>query len=418
MTTASALEVRILVVAPRGRDARLIATTLQEDGLSPATCPDSGTLIERLQEGAAAVIVVEEVLTTDVLMEMTRVLQAQPPWSDIPIVVLTHAGRASLASIRRAKELEVLGNITYLERPARPDTVRSSMRAALRARLRQYDMRQRQETLVRVNADLERFAYSASHDLQEPIRNVAIYSEILSMRYGELLDETGLEFLGNVRAGAVRMQTLVHDLLAYTQVASIADETPETCDAAAVLNAVLENLKASMPANGSLTQDKMHTIRMGAVHLQQLFQNLIGNAIKYRGDAPPRIHVGAKRRGEFWEFSVQDNGIGIAAEYTRQIFGIFKRLHTQQKYPGTGIGLAICQKIVERYGGKIWGGIRTGRWLALHFHCAGLSGKSAEKTASAIMVFTQPNYAGSPVSDAARHPRVTCHYQTPFREGA
>ena len=354
MTATSALEVRILIVAPRGRDARLIATTLSEDGLSPATCADTDALVARLEEGAAAVMIAEEALSTAGLGAITAFLASQPPWSDIPIVVLTHSGRASLASMRRAKELEVLGNVTYLERPARPDTVRSSMRAALRARLRQYEMRHRQEVLVRVNADLERFAYSASHDLQEPIRNVAIYSEILTMRYGGMLDDAGLEFLGNVRAGAIRMQMLVHDLLTYTQAASIADEKPEPSDAAAVLENTLQNLKASMPSDGLITHDALPTVRMGAVHLQQLFQNLIGNAIKYRGAAPLRVHVGVERAGDLWRFSVQDNGIGIAPEYTQQVFGIFKRLHTQQKYPGTGIGLAICQRIAERYGGKIW----------------------------------------------------------------
>jgi len=354
MMVASALEERILIVAPRGRDARLIATTLSEDGLSPAICVDTNALVERLEEGAAAVMIAEEALSVEGLEAITRFLDSQPPWSDIPIVVLTHSGRASLASMRRARELEVLGNITFLERPARPDTVRSSMRAALRARLRQYEMRHRQEVLVRVNADLERFAYSASHDLQEPIRNVAIYSEILTMRYGSLLDQAGLEFLGNVRAGAVRMQMLVHDLLTYTQAASLADEDPEPSDASAVLDTALQNLEASVPDGGLITRDSLPTIRMGAVHLQQLFQNLIGNAIKYRNEAPLRVHVGVERIGDLWRFSVADNGIGIASEYKHQIFGIFKRLHTQQKYPGTGIGLAICQRIAERYGGKIW----------------------------------------------------------------
>jgi signal transduction histidine kinase len=354
MTAANALEVRILIVAPRGRDARLIANTLSEDGLSPLTCADTEALVRRLEEGAAAVMIAEEALSAAGLEAITAFLAAQPPWSDIPIVVLTYSGRASLATIRRARELDVLGNVTYLERPARPDTVRSCMRAALRARLRQYEMRHRQEVLVRVNADLERFAYSASHDLQEPIRNVAIYSEILNMRYGGMLDEAGLEFLGNVRAGAVRMQMLVHDLLTYTQAASITDEEPEPSDAAAVLETALENLKASMPQDGLITHDPLPTIRIGAVHLQQLFQNLIGNAIKYRSAAPLRVHVGVDLATDVWRFSVQDNGIGIAPQYAQQVFGIFKRLHTQQKYPGTGIGLAICERIAERYGGKIW----------------------------------------------------------------
>jgi signal transduction histidine kinase len=354
MTAVNALEVRILIVAPRGRDAALIAATLSEDGLSSVTCADTDALVQRLEEGAAAVMIAEEALSAAGLEAITAFLATQPPWSDIPIVVLTHSGRPSLATMRRARELDVLGNVTYLERPARPDTVRSSMRAALRARLRQYEMRHRQEALVRVNADLERFAYSASHDLQEPIRNIAIYSELLSLRYGGMLDAAGLEFLGNVRAAAIRMQMLVHDLLTYTQAASITDDHPEPSDAAAVLESTLQNLKASIPRDALITHDPLPTIRMGAVHLQQLFQNLIGNAIKYRGAAPLRSHIGVERAGDVWRFSVRDNGIGIAAEYTQHIFGIFKRLHTQQKYPGTGIGLAICQRIAERYGGKIW----------------------------------------------------------------
>jgi light-regulated signal transduction histidine kinase (bacteriophytochrome) len=220
--------------------------------------------------------------------------------------------------------------------------------------MRQYDLRHRQEILTRVNSDLERFAYSASHDLQEPIRNVAIFSEILSLRYGELLDEEGLQFLGNIRSSAKRMQSLVRDLLSYTQVASIVDEVPEPCEADSAVESALSFLKESIPSDGRIVHEHLPLVKVGAVHLQQMFQNLIGNAIKYRGDQPLRVDVSAENRNGFWRFAVADNGIGIKAEYKEQIFGIFKRLHTQQKYPGTGIGLAICQRIAERYGRRIW----------------------------------------------------------------
>jgi len=299
--------------------------------------------------------VAEEALTQEGVKNIARFLAAQPPWSDLPFVVLTSGGRANPATVKKAQELAVLGNMTFLERPARPDTVRSSMRAALRARLRQYEMRRRQETLTRVNADLEQFAYSASHDLQEPIRNVAIYSDILSMRYSGVLDESGVEFLGNVKAAAVRMQTLVSDLLSYTQAASITEETPEPGEARAALLAALSNLTEAIAHSGaSITYDALPAVRVREVHLQQIFQNLIGNAIKYRRDEPPRIHVSAQRKDGHWLFSVRDNGIGIGLEYKEQIFGLFKRLHTNKRYPGTGIGLAICQRIAERYGGRIW----------------------------------------------------------------
>jgi signal transduction histidine kinase len=348
-------EERILILAPRGRDASLISGTLAEDGISAVICADAACLVRLLEEGAAAAIVAEEALTQEGVKNIARFLAAQPPWSDMPFVVLTSSGRANTATVRKAQELAVLGNITYLERPARPDTVRTSMRAALRARLRQYEMRRRQEILTRVNKDLEQFAYSASHDLQEPIRNVSIYSDVLSMRYGEMLDPPGLEFLGNVKEAAVRMQTLVSGLLSYTQAASISDEGCEPNEASAALQGALSILAEAIGRSGaSVTYGRLPAVRVREIHLQQIFQNLIGNAIKYRKDEPLHIHIGSERKDGYWLFFVSDNGIGIGDEYREQIFGIFKRLHTHKKYPGTGIGLAICQRIAERYRGRIW----------------------------------------------------------------
>ena len=367
MSNLSSLEVRILVLAPRGRDANLIAGTLSEGGMSPVVCVDEVALAVGLTEGAAAIIVAEEALTPQGVETITRWLEVQEPWSDLPIAILTHSGRASVASVQRAKYLEVLGNITFLERPARPDTVRSSMRAALRARMRQYEMRRRQEMLVRVNGDLERFAYSASHDLQEPIRHIAIYSEILSLRYGALLDETGLGYLANVREGANRMQALVRDLLAYTQAASIADDVADPCDATAAFDAASQILLDSVPPGSSITRSPFPQVKIAAIHLQQMFQNLISNAIKYRGPEPLRVHVSAESKDGFCKFGVADNGIGISAQYKDLIFGVFKRLHTQEKYPGTGIGLAICQRIAERYGGRIWVESEVGKGSTFFF---------------------------------------------------
>ena len=209
------------------------------------------------------------------------------------------------------------------------------------------------ESLRRSNADLEQFAYASSHDLREPLRNVSIYSQLLAETCAPQLDGQGLDFLSMIVASAGRMEMLIHDLLAYTRVETV-EECCECVDANVVLRRVIGDLGGAIQSSGAtVTSGRLPALRVHEVHLRQLFQNLIGNAIKYRGAAPPRIRVSACPHSG-WVFSVTDNGIGIEPEYAQQIFGIFKRLHSNAQYPGTGIGLAICQKIVERYGGKIW----------------------------------------------------------------
>jgi light-regulated signal transduction histidine kinase (bacteriophytochrome) len=211
------------------------------------------------------------------------------------------------------------------------------------------------QQLRRANADLEQFAYSASHDLQEPLRGLSIYSELLDRRYRDRLDGQGLEFLDCVRSGAARMEMLIRDLLAYTQVTNL-EVSSEESDAQLSLDAALTNLAESIASSGAqVTSGALPRLRVHATHLQQLFQNLVGNAVKYRSpERAPVVHVDAERKNGVWLISVRDNGIGIDPQYKERVFGIFKRLHTSDEYSGTGIGLAICQRIVERYEGRIW----------------------------------------------------------------
>jgi PAS domain S-box-containing protein len=220
----------------------------------------------------------------------------------------------------------------------------------------------------RANQDLEQFAFSASHDLQEPLRSVKIYSELLSQRYSSRLDGQALEFLEFLRSGATRMELLVSDLLTYTQV-SKPIESSEITDANAVLAIVLENMAGSILESGArITSDPLPAVPMHRAHLQQLFQNLIGNAIKYRSpNRPPEIQVAAQHQGQGWIFTVTDNGIGIEPEYKEKVFGLFKRLHTSEEYSGTGIGLAICQRIVDQHNGRIWVESEPGRGSAFRF---------------------------------------------------
>jgi signal transduction histidine kinase/DNA-binding NarL/FixJ family response regulator len=228
-----------------------------------------------------------------------------------------------------------------------------------------------QAELLRANQDLEQFAYSASHDLQEPLRSVKIYSELLDQRYGDKLDGEAGAFLKFVTSGASRMEMLVRDLLAYTQAGQL-DGPAEPVEAGEALSSALANLTGSIRESGAIiTSEPLPSLRVHATQLQQLFQNLIGNAIKYRRpETTPVIGVSVRRDGNSWEFSVSDNGLGIEAEYKERIFGLFKRLHTGDEYSGTGIGLAICQRIVERYQGRIWVESEPGKGSIFRFTLA------------------------------------------------
>lgn len=222
--------------------------------------------------------------------------------------------------------------------------------------------------LRRVNSDLEQFAYSASHDLQEPLRMIAIYSQLLRKRFSGQLGAQGEEYIRYTIEGATRIENLVRDLLTYTRAARPADGVPELVDANEALARSLTDLQVTIAETGALVEaDKLPVIRMPRLHLEQLFQNLIGNAIKYRSQEPPRVKISASLANGEWLFSVADNGIGIDPQYKEHIFGIFKRLHTPAEYSGTGMGLAICQRVVERNGGRIWVESELGRGATFHF---------------------------------------------------
>jgi two-component system, chemotaxis family, sensor kinase Cph1 len=217
------------------------------------------------------------------------------------------------------------------------------------------DRKRVDDELRRTNQDLEQFAFSASHDLQEPLRGIKLYSELLTKMYSDRLDNQALEFLGYMRSGAKRLEMLVRDLLSYTQLTKF-EKALGPCDATEALTLALANLAGLIEETGAqVTAGPLPTLRVHGTHLQQLFQNLIGNAIKYRQpDRPPTVHVTSERQQGGWIFAVSDNGIGIAPEYRENIFGLFKRLHNSDEYSGTGIGLAICKRIVDRYQGRIW----------------------------------------------------------------
>lgn len=230
------------------------------------------------------------------------------------------------------------------------------------------DQKRVEDQLRRANQDLEQFAFSASHDLQEPLRSIKIYSELLMKRHAHKLDGEALKFMSFLRNGATRMEILVRDLLTYTQATKF-DEPPKVTDANEALKTALANLSGAIMETGAhVTNGPLPLLPVNGTHLQQLFQNLIGNAIKYRSpERSPAVHVEAERQKDHWVFSVADNGMGIDPDYKESIFGLFKRLHSSNEYSGTGIGLAICRRIVDRYQGRIWVESEPGRGSTFRF---------------------------------------------------
>jgi PAS domain S-box-containing protein len=216
------------------------------------------------------------------------------------------------------------------------------------------DLRMTNEALERSNADLEQFAYAASHDLQEPLRMISLYTQLLQEEYSGVLDETARSYVDFAVGGAQRMERLLQDLMAYSRVSAAPASQAESSDAAVALEAALGNLEATVRKSGAQFHiGELPVVAAPPVHMVLLFQNLVGNALKYCGGKVPEVWIDAAQKDKFWEFSVRDNGIGIEPQYVKQIFGVFKRLHGAE-YEGTGIGLAVCQRIVERTGGKIW----------------------------------------------------------------
>ncbi|MFW9873290.1 MAG: ATP-binding protein, partial [Candidatus Thorarchaeota archaeon] len=213
----------------------------------------------------------------------------------------------------------------------------------------------------------ENFAYIASHDLQEPLRMVASYLQLLEHRYKDKLDEDGNDFINFAVDGAKRMQNLINDLLSYSRVGTRGKKF-EITNSDEILNQALSDLKLLIDDSGAkITYDPLPKINADNVQVGQLFQNLIGNAIKFHNEEPPKVHITAENLENDWLFSIADNGIGIDPKYSDRAFMIFQRLHNKNDYPGTGIGLAICKRIVERHKGKIWLKSKPGEGTTFYF---------------------------------------------------
>ncbi len=275
---------------------------------------------------------------------------------DYPLTIRHTEGRTTDVLYHATVYKNEAGEVHGVFAAARDITEKKAVEAELaRYRLHlEYLVRQRTGELARSNKDLEQFAYVASHDLQEPLRAVAGFVELLRRNLKGTLDDKTTEYMNFTIDGARRMQTLISGLLEYSRIGT-QGKAPQKTDSKAALDEAITRLQTSIKETGAeIIADGLPTVYFDSVQLSQLFQNLIGNALKFRSEKAPRIHIIATRHADGWQFAVADNGIGFEPQYAERIFQIFQRLHSRENYPGTGIGLSICKKIVERHNGKIW----------------------------------------------------------------
>jgi signal transduction histidine kinase len=346
-------QLRVLHVEDNQLDAELVAQALRKGGFSVSmvVVQAEAEFERQLPLHRPDVVIADYNLPQWQGMDALEVLRREG--LEIPLILVSGAlgDITAVECIKRgATDYVLKDGLARL-----PEAVRRALQEKRLLRLRRQaeeDLAHKVEELARSNADLEQFAYVASHDLQEPLRMVAAYTQLLAERYRGKLDENANKFIGYASEGALRMQSLIQDLLAFSRVGRNGSGRVD-CDA--VMKEVLMTLGPAIQESGAVvTHAALPEVWANRTQMAQVFQNLVGNAIKFRGKEPPVISVQAEKAGQHWLFSVSDNGIGIAPEYAENIFVVFQRLHGRTEYPGNGIGLAICKKIVEHNGGKIW----------------------------------------------------------------
>ena len=339
---------RVLLVEDNPADVELVLLALRKDGFDVSS--DVVQTVEeftlRVHATAYDLILADYNLPQWSGMEALEILRRES--LDIPLIVVT-----GYLGEEKAVECIKQGATDCVLKDHLARLPLSVSRALKEKRLRQ-QRRQSEEELARSNAELEQFAYVASHDLQEPLRMIANYTQLLAERYRGKLDEQADKYIAYSVDGAIRMQALIQDLLKFSRVGK-AEIEPRTTECRAVVEQALKNLQAAVQESGAVVNwNSLPVVMADASQLTQVFQNLIANAIKFHGAEAPLIQIDAEKIDHEWVLTVSDNGIGIPAESWQDIFVIFRRLHTRAEYAGNGIGLSLCKKIIERHGGKLW----------------------------------------------------------------
>jgi signal transduction histidine kinase len=341
-------KLRVLLVEDNPSDVDLVLLALRKDGFEVSS--DVVQTVEeftlRIQTSSYDLILADYNLPQWNGMGAIEILNGEN--LDMPLIVIT-----GYLGEEKAVECIKQGATDFVLKDHLSRLPLAVARALEEKQLRQ-QRRLFGEELARSNAELEQFAYVASHDLQEPLRMIATYTQLLAERYRGQLDEQADKYIGYSVDGALRMQTLIHDLLRFSQVGKREIE-PKEADCRAAVEQALNNLQAAIQQSGAAVRwNGLPTVMADPSQLTLVFQNLIANAIKFHGPETPVVQIDAEKKDHEWVLTVSDNGIGIPAERWKDIFVIFRRLHTRTEYAGNGIGLAICKKIIERYGGKLW----------------------------------------------------------------
>jgi signal transduction histidine kinase len=343
----------------------LLTRTLDKWGYSTIVCRDGAQAWEHLQRASRPTLAVLNWMMPGVSgVELCRRVRAQEK-DDAYVYIILLTGRDSREDLLEGIEA---GADEYLTKPVDSEELHVRLLAGQRViqlqqrlveendarRSAMLELQKANAELGRSNAELQQFAYAVSHDLQEPLRTITSYVQLLGRRYRDTLDDDARDFIDFAVDGTKRMRRLISDLLQYSRVGTDGAEF-EWVDADEALDDALANLQAGIEeSDATIERDDLPEVYADRGQLVLVFQNLVANAIKFRGDESPHITINAGRQAGVWRFCVADNGIGIAPEYHERIFSIFQRLHTRNEYDGTGVGLAVCRKVVRRHGGKLW----------------------------------------------------------------
>jgi two-component system, sensor histidine kinase and response regulator len=348
-------KLRVLMVEDNPADVELVLLTLRKDGFDV-----SGDVAQTAEEFTLRIQTIGyDLILADYHLPQWRGTEALDILCrenlDVPLIVLTgYLGEEKAMECIKQGATDCVLKDHLVQLPASVRRALEEKRLRDQRRKCEKELASKVAELARSNAELEQFAYVASHDLQEPLRMITNYTQLLAERYRGKLDEQAEKYIGYSVDGAVRMQALIHDLLKFSRVGK-AEIEPRATECRAVVEQAVKNLQAAVEESGAVVNwNGLPVVMADPSQLTQVFQNLIANAIKFHGSETPVIQIAAEKKGHEWVLAVSDNGIGIPAESWQDIFVIFRRLHTRAEYAGNGIGLAMCKKIIERHGGKLW----------------------------------------------------------------